>query len=70
MLSCPQKVSSASQLGTDLMFKVAIRCLQRRYDRQRLIHQAYVRTIYETPSLRDGNGSDLRRLHMMRPLHI
>ena len=34
----------------------AISCLQARYDRPRLIHQAHVKKILDTPSLKDGGG--------------
>ena len=41
----------------------AIDGLQKRYDRPHLIHQAHVRAITEVPSLSDGSGKELRRLH-------
>ena len=45
-------------------YKKAFGCLQRYYDRPHLIHQAHDRAIYEAPSLRDGNGRELRCLHV------
>ena len=48
----------------------AIECLQSRYDRPRLIHQAHVRMILETPSLKEGNGKELRRLHDSVQQHL
>ena len=41
----------------------AIECLQSRYDRSHLIHKAHVQMILEAPSLKEGNGRELRRLH-------
>lgn len=41
----------------------AIKCLQSRYDRPRLIHQTYVRMILDAPALKDGTGKELRCLH-------
>ena len=48
----------------------AISCLQQRYDRPRLLHRAHVRTIMDTPPLRDGTGKELRRLHDMLQQHL
>ena len=44
-------------------YKEAIDSLKTRYDRPRLIHQTYVKKIIEAPSLKDGSGRELRRLH-------
>ena len=41
----------------------AVECLQRRYDRPRLIHRTHVQTIVKTPQLKDGTGKELRQLH-------
>ena len=41
----------------------AITCLQKRYDRPRLIHQAHIRAVIEAPPLRDGTGKELRHVH-------
>ena len=48
----------------------AIGCLKARYDRPRLIHQIHVRMILEAPSLRDGSGKELRRLHDSVQQHL
>ena len=47
-----------------------ISCLKARYDRPRLIHQAHVQKILETPSLKDGSGRELRRLHDTAQQHL
>ena len=41
----------------------AIRSLQERYDRPRILHQAHVRKIQETTRLKTGSGQELYRLH-------
>ena len=51
-------------------YSEAISCLQARYDRPRLIHQAHVKKILEIPSLRDGSGKELRRLHDTALQHL
>lgn len=48
----------------------AISCLKQRYDRPRLLHRAHVRTIMDTPSLKDGSGKELHRLHDMLQQHL
>ena len=48
----------------------AIKCLQARYDRPRLIHKAHVRMILEAPPLKEGNGKELRRLHDSVQQHL
>ena len=48
----------------------AVECLQARYDRPRLIHQTHVRMILETPTLKDGSGKELRRLHDIAQQHL
>ena len=48
----------------------AIACLQSRYDRPRLIHQAHVRAVTETPPLKVGNGKELRRIHDVINQHM
>ena len=49
--------------GTGEHYNKAIECLRARYDQPRLIHQSHVKAILETPSLQDGSGKHLRRLH-------
>ena len=44
-------------------YSEAIECLQACYNRPILIHKAHDRMILETPSLKEGNGKELRRLH-------
>ena len=48
----------------------AVKCLQERYDRPRLIHQAHVRKIVEAPGLKDNSGRELRRLHDTLQQHL
>ena len=48
----------------------AIECLQSRYDRPCLIHQAHVCMILEATSLKEGNGKELRRLHDTAQQHL
>ena len=48
----------------------AIECLQSCYDRPRLIHQTHVRMILEMPTLKDGTGCELRRLHDTLQQHL
>ena len=48
----------------------AIDSLKSRYDRPRLIHQTHVRTILETPNLKDGSGKEIRRLHDTVQQHL
>ena len=38
----------------------AIDCLCKQYNQPHLLHQIYVRAIVDVPSLKDGNGEDLR----------
>ena len=48
----------------------AVKCLQERYDRPRLIHQAHVRKIVEAPGLKDNGGKKLCRLHDTLQQHL
>ena len=57
-------------LRTAGSYTEAIGCLQKRYDRQRLIHQAHICTVLEAPSLRNGNGQELRHLHDVIKQHM
>jgi hypothetical protein len=47
-----------------------VECLQARFDRPRLIHQTHVRMIAEAPTLKDGTGKELRRLHDTTQQHV
>ena len=42
----------------------AIECLQSRFERPRLIHQAHVRKILEASNLKDGTGKELHRFEL------
>ena len=48
----------------------AVSCLKGRYNRPRLIHRAHVRTIMDTPPLKDSSGKELRRLHDSLQQHL
>ena len=48
----------------------AIKCLQERYDRPRVLHQAHVRKIQEATPLKTGSGPELRRLHDLLVQHV
>ncbi len=48
----------------------AIESLKSRYSRPRLLHQTHVRRIYDVPSLKEGNGKELRRLHDTVQQHL
>ena len=49
--------------GSGDQYREAVDCLCKRYDRPRLLHQAHVRAVVDAPSLKDGTGKELRRLH-------
>ena len=44
-------------------YSEAVKCLKTWYDRPRLIHRAHIQKIVDTPSSKEGNGKELRRLH-------
>ena len=44
-------------------YEEAVKCLQTRYDRPRMVHQTHVRKIVEASCLKDGTGKELRALH-------
>ena len=48
----------------------AIDCLKARFNRPRLIHQAHVKCILDSPPLKEGNGKELRKLHDIIQQHI
>ena len=48
----------------------AIKSLKSRHSRPQLIHQTHIRKIYEVPSLREGTGKELRRLHDTIQQHL
>ena len=51
-------------------YEEAIKCLKKRYDRPRVLHQAHVRKIQEAFSIKTGSGQELRRLHDHLSQHI
>ena len=51
-------------------YNEAIRRLQKRYDRPRVLYQAHVRKIQEAFPLKTGSGQELRRLHDLLQQHI
>ena len=61
-------IEGLSQSGDQ--YSEATESLTARYNRPRLIHQAHVRKICETPSLKDGSGKELRRLHDSVQQHL
>ena len=55
---------------TAKIYKEAIKCQQKQYDRPQLLYQAHVRAIIDAPSLKDGSGRELRRLHDIVNQHM
>ena len=51
-------------------YQEAVKCLQQRYDRPRFIHQKHVKTIVEIPTVKYGNGRELRQLHDLVSQHL
>ena len=51
-------------------YSEAIECLTSRFDRPRLIHQSHVKMIIEAPSIREGNGKEIRKLHDIIQQHV
>ena len=51
-------------------YEEAVRCLKARYDRPRLIQRSHVQAIMDTPSLKNGAGKELRKLHDNLQQHI
>ncbi len=60
----------AGLTGSGDKYDEAVDCLCKRYDRPRLLHQAHVRAIIDSPSLKDGTGRELRRLHDTLNQHL
>lgn len=56
-------IEGLTQTGEN--YEEAVSCLKSRYDRPRLIYRTHVQKIMDAPSLKDGNGKDLRLLHDM-----
>ena len=63
-----QAIEGLSRSGDQ--YAEAVESLKDRYNRPRLIHQSHVRMIVEAPSLKDGSGKELRRLHDVVQQHI
>ena len=61
-------IEGLSRSGED--YTVAIDCLKARYNRPRLIHQTHVKCIVDFPSLKDGNGKELCKLHDTIQQHL
>ncbi len=61
-------IDGLSQSGEN--YKVAVECLQSRCDRPRFIHQAHVKVILDAPSLKEGTGRELRKLHDLAQQHL
>ena len=59
--SAKSSIEGLSRTGDN--YEEAIHCLKARYDRPRLIHQAHVKTILDTPPLKEGTGKEIRKLH-------
>ena len=54
----------------DFQYDEAIKCLKDRFNHPKLIHEAHVRKILELPTLKEGNGKELRTLHDTAQQHI
>ena len=59
--SAKQAIEGLSRSGE--YYVEAVECLRSRYDRPRLIHQAHVKMILESPPLKERSGNELRCLH-------
>ena len=68
--SGPAKNVVVGLTQTSENYNEAIRCLQKRYDRPRVLHQEHVRKIQEAYPLKTGSGQELRRLHDLLQQHI
>lgn len=66
--SAQKAIVGLSQTGDQ--YREAIECLKARYNRPRLIHRAHVRTIVDVPSLREGDGKELRHFHDVLQQHL
>lgn len=51
-------------------YEEAVECLQSRYNRPRLIQRTHVQLIVDAPSLKEGSGKELRRLHDTVQQHV
>ena len=51
-------------------YSEAVECLEARFDRPCLIHQAHIRMISEAPALKEWTGKELSSLHDTAQQHI
>ena len=56
--------------GSGTEYEEAIKCLQKRFDKPRLLHLAHVKAIVEVPEPKEGSGKELRRLHDVCSQHL
>ena len=61
-------IESLSRTGE--RYDEAIECLENRYNKPRLIHQAHVKEIIEVPNLRDNSAKEIRQLHGVLQQHL
>ena len=66
--SAKSAIEGLSRSGDN--YREAIKCLKKRYDRPRLIHQTHVKAILEAAPLKDGTGKELRKLHDTIQQHL
>lgn len=66
--SAKATIEGLSQTGEH--YEEAVSCLTARYDCPRLIHQAHVKKIIDTPPLKEGTGKELHRLHYTLQQHL
>ena len=51
-------------------YQEAIECLKSRYNHPCVTHCAHVRMVVDAPSLKDGSGKELHRLHHTLQQHV
>ena len=61
-------IEEPSGSGND--YAEGVECLQKCYDKPRLLHQAHVRAIIEAPGPKEGNGKELLCLHDVCSQHL
>ena len=66
--SARNMIESLSRTGE--RYDEAIECLENRYNKPRLIHQAHVKEIIEVPNLRDNSAKEIRQLHGVLQQHL
>ena len=65
----PAKTTVLGLTQTSDSYCEAIKCLQERYDRPRVVHQAHVRKIQEAYPMKSDSGQELRRIHDLLSQH-